>query len=149
VKRIINGFSFNTETSTIVAKYGFQDHPDPAIGLWNDAVIRKTRAGAFFEVYSWTERGQRQHHFRALTRDTLDRLITETPDLKIIDQAAIDEAPEVAAESRTAATIFVRVPADLKRRLDAGARREGKSTNAYALKLFERALESAEPAVHG
>ena len=79
----------------------------------------------------------------------LDCLITETPDLEIIDQAAIDAAPEVAAKSKTAATIFVRVPADLKRRLDTGARREGKSTNAYALELFERVLELAEPAVHG
>ena len=61
--------------------------------------VYKTRGGAFFQVYSWNEAEEQRHYFEALTREELDKLVTTTDNLEIVDSAAIEEPPEAAAEA--------------------------------------------------
>ena len=128
MKRILNGVTYNTDTATVVARYEWTDDNQ----IRNDVAVYKTRGGAFFRVYSWHQNDTQRFHFEAITRDELEKLVTATDNLEIVDRAAIEERPEAAAETSPEAIVFVRVPATLKLRLDDAARAERQSTNANA-----------------
>jgi len=140
MKRIINGVTYNTDTSAVVARYEYQDDHTRDV----EATVYQTRGGAFFIVHSWDQDGDQKHYFEGTTRQNLDRLVTEQDGLEIVDEGILQSPPEAAAETKPGATIFVRVPAALKQRLDEEARAEGQSTNTYALRCFERCLGAEE-----
>jgi hypothetical protein len=48
------------------------------------------------------------------------------------------DPPEAAAETVPAASIYLRIPAVLKEQIDAAAKASGQSTNAWAIRCFER-----------
>lgn len=137
MKRILNGVTYNTHTSTVVARY---EWVDDNTGIQNDVSVYKTRGGAFFRVYSWNEGEDQKHYFEALDREALDKMVTTIDNLEIVDSAAIEEPPEAAAEASPEATVFTRVPATLKRRIDDAAKGESQSTNSYSLKCLERCV---------
>jgi hypothetical protein len=143
VKRVINGITFNTNTSALIARYRFFDGGGPTYGISKAVSVFQTRGGDFFELYAWTERGRHdsQYCLRPLTRADLAFVLKKAKNLEVIDRAALlGEHPREFEESRTEATVFVRLPMNLKRRLDDAARQAGKSVNSYALRLFERSL---------
>ena len=55
-----------------------------------------------------------------------------------------EDPPEAEAEAEAGATIYIRVPAALKRRVDEAAKAEGVSGNLWAMRCIERCL-GAEP----
>jgi hypothetical protein len=52
------------------------------------------------------------------------------------------EVPEAAAEPEQGATIYLRVPATLKQRVDKAANADSMSSNAWVMRCVERCLES-------
>jgi predicted HicB family RNase H-like nuclease len=62
---------------------------------------------------------------------------------EIIDPAALVEPPEATAEPDQGATLYVRVPASLKARIDGAAREVGLSANSWAMRCLERCMGSA------
>lgn len=136
MKRVIEGQTYNTDTAVVVAKYEYVDDK----GYDVEAVLYQTRGGAFFIVHRWTAAGDPKFHFEAITRDEVSRLVQNKDNLEIIDETAIAEPPEAAAEPEPGATLYVRVPASLKSRVDEAARLEDVSGNAWAMKCMERCL---------
>jgi len=56
------------------------------------------------------------------------------------DRAALGEVPEAAAEAEPGATIYLRVPATLKHRVDTAASDAGMSSNAWVMRCIEGCL---------
>jgi len=84
-KRVINGKTYNTASSTLVARYRYEDDKDYPV----NASVYQTRGGAFFIVHA-TEIDRDEPldlHFEAADRDTLERLVEHADDLEIIMNA--------------------------------------------------------------
>ncbi len=148
MKRIIGGKTYNTDTSSIVARYEYER----AAGAEVEVTVYQTRGGALFEVRRWQERvdggyGPPEYKARAefepMDREALVRLVAETDGLEIIDNTVLEDPPEATAETKPEAVIFVRVPASLKQRLDDEARVAGQSANAFAARCLERCLQAS------
>lgn len=137
MKRIIDGMTYNTDTATIVARYEYVDDRD----YETEAILYQSRGGAFFLVHKWEVDGNWKYLFESMSRSEVDRLVEKTDNLEIIDEAAITEPPEAEAESEPGATLYVRVPASLKRRVDEAAKDEKLSGNVWAMRCVERCLE--------
>ncbi len=125
MKRVIEGMTYNTDTASPAARYEYVDEKDYDV----EATVYQTRGGAFFIVHTWQVDGQWKHHFETISRDEIQRLIEKGDQFEIIDEAAITEPPEAVAESEPGATLYVRVPASLKRRVDEAAKDEKLSGN--------------------
>jgi len=147
MKSIIDGKTYNTDTSSVVARYDYIDDD----GYDTDAVVYVTRGGALFAVHEWrvpdedAEGGVRvKRYVETLTRDQLDRLVARGGirggQFEIVDETLVAAPPEAAAEEEPGATIYVRVPASLKRRVDEAARGANVSINAWALRCLETCL---------
>jgi hypothetical protein len=144
MKRIVDGVTYNTETSRLLAKYEFSDDDDAehAVGLY------QTRGGAFFEIDSWTqtrwierERRTEERDRRELTpmsADEAQKWIVEG-DVEVIDNP-FDDPPEAASEEEPGSTVYVRVPPSLKRAIDQAASAANVSTNAWAMRCLERCV---------
>lgn len=136
MKRVIEGQTYNTDTAVTVARYWYVDDK----GYDVEAVLHQTRGGAFFIVHKWAVMEHWKFHFEAVTRDEVTRLVQSMDNLEIVDEAAIAEPPEAAAEAEPGATLYVRVPASLKSRVDAAAEIDEVSGNAWAMKCMQRCL---------
>ena len=137
MKRIIDGQTYNTDTSTIVARYEYKDDK----GYDTEATLYQTRGGAFFLVHKWAVDDLWKFHFEAMTRDEVSRLVERTDNLEIVDEGAINEPPEAEAEAEPSATLYIRVPASLKKRVDDAAKESKVSGNVWAMRCVERCLE--------
>jgi HicB family len=141
MKRIIEGVTYNTDTATVVAKWEYkdQDHYD------TDATLYQTRGGAFFIVHEWNVEEKAKVYFEAISRDGVSRLVERTNNLDILDDEILQNPPEAAEESAPSATLYVRVPASLKDRLEFLAIDAGVSLNAWTMRCVERcaSLEDA------
>ena len=62
--------------------------------------------------------------------------------IEIVDESILQPPPEAAAEADAAATIYARVPAPLKDRVDNAAAEAKLSTNAYVLRCLEKCLSA-------
>lgn len=122
MKRIINGVSYNTDTATVVAWYDYVGDE----GIEREATVYQTRGGGFFVVHSWEEDGRRRHSFEPTDRS----LIAD-----MIGPSALQ-----GQQSEPEATIYLRVPASLKKRIEEHAKLEGLSVNSFALRCFERCI---------
>jgi HicB family len=145
MKRIIDGKTYNTDTATSVARYEYENDSGHEV----EATVFINKGGAFFVVHEWEtpatqdRDGITKHYFEAITRDELDRLITRKGEsIEIIDESIFELPPETTAESEPSATIYIRVPASLKRRADAAAAAAKLSTNAYAMRCLESCLSA-------
>jgi predicted HicB family RNase H-like nuclease len=115
----------------------------------NQVTVYRTRGGAFFKVIEWEESSKDKYgdwqtvakvHFEPISHEELTKLVAETDNLEIVDNAVLDDPPEAEAEAKPGATIYVRVTDTLKHRLDAAAKAEGRSLNAYVTRCVERCL---------
>jgi hypothetical protein len=137
VKRIIDGLTYNTDTATPVAKY---EYTDPS-GYDTEATVYQTRGGAFFIVHEWEVDEKPKVYFEASSRDEIMKLVERTNNLVILNEQILQEPPEAAAESAPAATLYIRVPATLKDRLDTLARHENVSLNTWTMRCVERCAQ--------
>jgi hypothetical protein len=127
MKRIVDGCTYNTETSRLLAKYEFSDddNVEHTVGLY------QTRGGAFYELDNWIqerwierERRSEQRERSELTPKSADeaqRWIVEN-DVEVTDNP-FDDPPEAAQEQEPGSTVYVRVPPSLKRAIDQAALR--------------------------
>ncbi len=81
-------------------------------------------------------------HFEATDRDEVLRLVETTDNMEIID-SSLEEPPEAEAEAEPGATIYVRMPASLKKRVDDAAKAANLSGNVWTMRCLERCLAPA------
>jgi hypothetical protein len=140
MKRVIDGKTYNTDTATLVARYQY-------VGDRNrdtEANVYLTPGGAFFILHSWDDGGREKNYMETITRDDLVSFManaTKDDNFDIIDEAALTPPPEAEAEAEPSATVYVRVPASLKKRVDEAASEAKLSGNSYMLRCMEECLK--------
>lgn len=152
MKRIINGFTYNTETSIRVAQSEWtDDYGDKAEVT---STLYQTRGGAFFlhhlkKTEEWNER-EAQHQEKI--RHEVEPVSADFAQKWMLDDTEVftnpfGDPPEASAEPDKGATIYVRVPTALKHRVDSMAKAEAVSGNAWAMRCIERCLDPNPEAV--
>jgi hypothetical protein len=149
MKRIVNGVTYNTDTSTALAKAIWGSLNDEGE---SEGTLYQTRGGAFFAVTEvteqfWNEReGERQTRIRTdcepLSREDAQKWLMEGA-VEIFSNP-FDDPPEAAAEDDPGATIYMRVPVSLKKRAEDAANKAGVSSNVWAMRCLEHCA-SATP----
>ncbi len=144
MKRIVNGVTYNTDTSTVLATSSYEADEGEI-----EATLYQTRGGAFFEVKEWTRLAwnERTREQETKVTTTVEPLSPEkahewimTGEVEIIKNP-FDDPPEATAEAEPGATIYIRVPASLKRSVDEAARAAKVSGNVWAMRCVEQCLE--------
>jgi hypothetical protein len=144
MKRILNGVTYNTDTSATVARYSWADTTESSLyPTIKDCVVYRTKGGAFFEVDSWGPAGQEKHLFTALSREDLEHRLMTQDNVEIVDNSILEDPPEASADDKDGVGVLLRLPGALKRRLDDKARSAGLSVNVYTLKCLERCMEQS------
>lgn len=148
MKRIVNGVTYNTETSTAVAKASWEGNEGEQI----TGVLYQTRGGAFFvdreETKTvWNEREGKDeeritHSFEPLSAEQAHAWMMEG-EVEVYHNP-FDEPPEAEAEREAGATIYIRVPSSLKKSVDEAAQREHVSGNVWAMRCVQRCLQLNE-----
>jgi hypothetical protein len=144
MKRIVNGVTYNTATATALARSECTGDDGPV-----QATLYQTRGGAFFVDYEitrevWNEREQEHqtkitNTFEPLSREKAHEWILEG-DIEIFNNP-FDDPPEATAEADPGATIYIRVPASLKRNVDDAAKAAKTSGNVWAMRCVEKCLK--------
>ena len=143
MKRIIDGKTYNTDTSTMIGRQESETETERYKGI-----LYVTRGGAFFVHHTtvtyyhdqdkgeWCERQTDQ--FEPLSRGDAHAWVMngETE----IHADVFSEPPEAHEESESEATIYIRVPELLKRRIEERAAKAGQSINAWATRCMESCL---------
>jgi predicted HicB family RNase H-like nuclease len=147
MKRIVNGVTYNTETSTRLAESQWE----PNISMKVFATLYQTRGGAFFadnettrEEWNEIERTAETkvtRSFEPMSPEDAHKWIL-SGDVEIFHNP-FDDPPEASAEAEPGATIYIRVPASLKQRVDETAKKNKVSGNQWAMRCVEKCL--AEP----
>ncbi len=150
MKRVIDGKTYNTDTSAVVARYEYENEKDYHV----EATVYQTRGGAFFIVNKWQVEQPGRYgnwepvdklHVEAATREELERMITrgDTDNLEIIDEKALTLPPEAEEEAEPVTTAYLRLPPALKSRVEAAAAEAGTSLNSWAIRCFEACCKSS------
>jgi predicted HicB family RNase H-like nuclease len=144
MKRIIDGVTYNTDTSTKLAESEYDvpyNHDDcPCI-----ATLYQTRGGAYF-IHQRIQVGVDQELGVEATRDRFVALSIEEAQKWIMEgdteifHNPFADPPEAEAEVEPGATIYIRVPSSLKGRVDAAAEEANLSTNALAIRCMEKCI---------
>lgn len=148
MKRIVNGVTYNMATSTMLASSSWTENN----GTQDFHVLYQTRGGAFFVVEKTTRRIWNEEE-RRHDEMSEDRFVPKSPDeahkwimsgdIEVYNNP-FDDPPEAAAEAEPGATIYIRVPAALKRKVDAAAGSTQVSTNVWAMRCVESCLDPAK-----
>jgi hypothetical protein len=148
MKRIIDGKTYNTETSTLVATSGWQlqDERSPHYGSECEGELYQTRGGAFFlvvTIHTETRDGEPidKVECTAMSAEKANAWVVKGHDIEIV-RDVFGEPPEAEAEDEPGATIYIRVPAALKRSVDEAAKEAKVSGNVWAMRCIERCLET-------
>ena len=148
MKLVINGIAYNTETSTLIARLKFPaDQHRPTTQTGN---LYQTRGGAYFVHWEdkWcakidgdlaTKTGDL---FEALSYDQALEWISRDDVEKFGD--VLPDPPGDAVKDKLGATIYLRVPQSLKRRIDDAASESQKSTNAWIMRCVESYLNKSK-----
>ena len=146
MKRIIDGVTYNIDTSTRIGLSTYEteyNHEDRMC----DATLYQTRGGAFFVHQCITigkdENGEdvTRDRFVAMSAAEAEQWFN-TGEVEVYFNP-FGEPPEAEAEAVPGATLYVRVPALLKRRVEEAATAAGLSLNAYMLRCAEACLAGA------
>lgn len=150
MKRIIDGVTYNTDTSTTIAQAEWENRE----GEQCQGTLYQTRGGAFFidvettrpvyDEYEEQWKPRKSHAFEPQSRDEAEKWCQEGEVEIFVD--AFGELPE-AAETETEAGVYFRLPIVLKTRIEAAAKDAGLSLNAWAMRCFERCAEPEQPYV--
>lgn len=143
MKRIIDGVTYNTDTSTRLAvsegEALYANEPYPC-----QSTLYQTRGGAFF-IHERIDLGQNENEPReyrdrakALSPAEAEKWIMSN-DVEVFHNP-FGEPPEAVAETEPSTTIYVRVPASLKQRLEQAAKSDKLSGNSWAIRCIERCL---------
>jgi hypothetical protein len=146
MKWVVDGVAYNTATSTLLAGKdlpGVRDVHDRQGHV--QATLYQTQKGAYF-VHTSTEWWNPDTEEIEAGRDECFPMTAEEANawllrgnVKIIHNP-FGEVPEAAAETEPGATIYLRVPATLKHRVDKAASAAGMSSNAWVMRCIEGCL---------
>lgn len=144
MKRIIDGVTFNTDTST---KLGLSEYSTSYNHEEVDCsgVLYQTRGGAFFLVEDIERRDEDgynivKHRFSPKTRkEAQDWMMTGEVE---VFSNPFDDPPEAVAEEEAGATIYLRIPKILKNSLEDAAKADSISLNSWAMRCLERCLQA-------
>jgi hypothetical protein len=149
MKRIVDGVTYNTETSTLLAKAEWEDRNErsPTFGGECEGELYQTRGGAFFLVITtrtnvknkydeWEEREKVECN--PMTAERAQEWLLEG-DVEVFLNP-FEDPPEAEAEEGAGSTIYIRVPAALKRDVDEAAREANVSGNVWAMRCVEQCL---------
>ena len=147
MKRIMNGVTYNTDTSTVLAQSEWKQENERG-----ESRLYQTRGGAFFVHNCITENwyDEEEREWRERTSDEFLPLSPEKAQAWIMDgdvevhHNPFGDPPEAEAEPDPASTIYVRVPASLKDRVDRAAEAKNLSGNAWAMRCIEQCLEDKD-----
>jgi hypothetical protein len=142
MKRIIDGVTYNTETSTKLAQAKWDDDGD-VVGI-----LYQTRGGAYFVHLETTRRvySPKADDYVIKVKDEFEPLSTEGAEKWIMEgdveifHNPFQDPPEATAEAKPHETLYVRLPVPLKRRIEAAAAKENVSGNVWAMRCLERCL---------
>ena len=148
VKRIVDGVTYNTATSTLLAQSEYEtDYNHETYHCIGK--LYQTRGNAFF-VHEVVNLGY-DDEGDEVTRDKCNPLSSAqaqqwlmTGDVEVFHNP-FDEPPEAVAEEEPASTIYIRVPQSLKKQVDDAARAGQISGNAWAMRCIERCLSPSRP----
>src|SRR5262249_39513540 len=126
------------------AEWELDDRWSPYNGAECKGELYQTRGGAFFlvtTIHTKDADGEPRHkvELAPMTAEGARAWLLEG-DIEVY-RNPFDDPPEAEAEAETGATIYIRVPAALKRDADEAAREAKLSGNAWALRCVERCLE--------
>lgn len=149
MKRIVDGVTYNTETSTAIGETTWANEMNKTECR---SVLYQTRGGAFFlhdEVTRsvWSERRQEmvdreENSFTPMSQSEAHNWLIEGD--KEVFHNPFEDPPEATAEAEPGATIYIRVPASLKRRVDEAAREAKLSGNVWSMRCIEKCLEKRD-----
>src|SRR5262245_9753533 len=118
MKRIVNGVTYNTATSTLLAQYEWEeeDHNDVVIARGTH-MLYQTRGGDFFlhKEKTTSEWDESEREDRLRVRNEFVPLSPETANKWLLDgdvevfNNPFDDPPEATAEAEPGATIYIRV----------------------------------------
>ena len=137
MKRIIEGRTYNTETATKVARgtedgtrLGRDDHVE---------TLYLTRGRVFF-VHA-PDPDTEDYAIEAMSRDKAQDWLANFDDVDVYTDA-LDLPPEAEAdqEGKPEATIYLRVPENLRRKIGEAAAKKDQSMNAWAMRCLEECL---------
>jgi predicted HicB family RNase H-like nuclease len=143
MKRIVNGLAYDTDKSATIARSEYETEAGGEERMCY-ATLYRTSGGAFFEHQQISEGededGQEtfRHQFVPMSASAAQKWILEG-DVELIDDSFVD-IPEATSETAASATMYVRAPASLKRRVEEAAAADGMSLNAYVLRRLEQGL---------
>jgi predicted HicB family RNase H-like nuclease len=142
MKRIIDGRTYNTATSTLVARSRYFFAPRPgAEPVEYEADLYLTRGRAFFAVVNRLDDDDSRTSFEALTREEAAKWLLEGQH-ELFDESVLTAPPEAAETAEPEATLYVRVPRALKDRIEAATRNEGVSLNSWIMRCAERCMRA-------
>ena len=156
MKWVVEGVAYNTATSTLLATKKWSDpHEDDRglVGPYFESTLYQTQKGAYFvhQSTSWWNPIFENHE---AGHDDCFPLNAEQAsawflrgNVKIFHNP-FGEVPEAAAEAEPGATIYLRVPATLKHRVDQAASAAGMSSNAWVMRCIEACLAKAASERH-
>ena len=140
------GVTYNTDTSVRLAESRWQG----ILGEKFFGTLYQTRGGAFFvdlEITRerWNElehepQTEVVHEFWPKSPDQAQKWMVEG-DVEVFHNPFEEQA---AAETEPGATIYIRVPASLKKRVDDAARADNVSANVWAMRCLEQCLKAGK-----
>jgi hypothetical protein len=157
MKWVVEGVAYNTATSTLLAKKewsekGYDEHGRE--GPYVESTLYQTQKGAYFVHKStdwWNPDSSESEHGRddciPVTAEQASAWLLRG-NVKIIHDP-FGEVPEAAAEAEPGATIYLRVPATLKHRVDKAASAAGMSSNAWVMRCIEGCLAKTSDQMGG
>jgi hypothetical protein len=153
MKRIVKGITYDTDTSTMVARR--RNHYPAVAGRAAETVVRvlyQARSGTFFihhamQAERHTSSGRlepvERHEFEAIGREEASAWVA-SGDVELLSPGALGEPATPAGEPETLTTFYIRVPLSLRTRAEKIAARQELSLNAWATGCIERGVEHEE-----
>ena len=146
MKRIVNGLAYDTNKSTEIARSEYETDSGGMVY----ATLYQTAGRAFFEhrnICSKNDDGEEvnTNHFLPMSESEAHKWVNEG-DVELVDELFIDPPEATAETAEASATIYLRAPASLKRRVDEAAAAAGLSINAYMLRCAEACLAGPKAA---
>lgn len=143
MKRIIGGVTYNTETSALIATI-------PPIDGDTRTEVYETRTGYFFALHVSSVDGKARfepitpEQFRALLAEANIRAMAPHHGTVVESVQRLEDFLNDSRRNEPEATVFVRLPTSLKRRLDQAAQARSLSMNSLAIRWFEQCLAEGE-----
>jgi hypothetical protein len=149
MKRIVNGVTYNTDTSTLLARAECAtDHEREVDCLY------QTRGGAYFvheettqQIWNEKQRGHEErveNKFVPMSPEDSNKWLLEG-DIEVFHNPFGDPPEaESEAEASPGATLYIRMPSALKKRVDEAAKAANVSGNVWAMRCIERCLDAGE-----